>query len=73
VSLIRDSGLLDLYPAEAADPLSMKLYLLPDMAPQSLLARFVEGNPPGNRDATAEVNTLIACIEPEPNQRALSP
>ncbi len=64
VSLLRDSGLLDIYPAETTDPLSMKLYLLPDIAPQSLLARFVEGNAPGNRDAPGEVNTLIACIEP---------
>ncbi len=66
VSLLRDSGLLDTYPAGTMDPLSMKLYLLPDIAPQSVLARFVEGNHSNNRDAAVEVNTLIACIEPEP-------
>jgi hypothetical protein len=66
VSLLRDSGLLDTYPEETMDPLSMKLYLLPDIAPRSLLTRFVEGSHPGNRDAAVEVNTLIACIEPEP-------
>ncbi len=60
--LINDSGLLDVYPAETTDTLSMKLYLLPDIAPQRFLARFVEGELPGDRDAADEVNTLIGFI-----------
>jgi hypothetical protein len=43
----------------------MKLYLLPDIAPQSLLARFVDRKTPGDRDAAVEMNTLIGCIEPD--------
>ena len=38
--LLDDSGLLDTYPAETTDTLSMKLYLLPGIAPQSFFARF---------------------------------
>jgi len=63
VPLLSDSGLLNTYPTETTDTLSMKLYLLPDIAPQSLLARFVDGKPTGDRDAAVEVNTLIGCIE----------
>ena len=66
VPLLSDSGLLDGCSAETTDILSMKLYLLPDIDPQSLLARFAEGNPPvdGRRDSVA-VNTLIGYIEPD--------
>jgi hypothetical protein len=63
--LLSDSGLLDTYPTETTDTLSMKLYLLPDIAPQSLLARFVDRKTPGDRDAAVEMNTLIGCIEPD--------
>jgi hypothetical protein len=62
VPLLNDSGLLDTYPAETTDTLSMKLYLLPGIAPQSLFARFVEGRLPGDRGAAAEANTLIGYI-----------
>ena len=60
--LLKDSGLLDTYPAEITDNFSMKLYLLPGIAPQSLFRRFVEGEIPGDRDAAVETNTLIGYI-----------
>ena len=60
--LLNDSGLLDVYPAEITDNFSMKLYLLPGIAPHSLFARFVGGEIPGDRDAAVEANTLIGYI-----------
>ena len=60
--LLNDSGLLDVYPAEITDKLSMKLYLLAGMTPRSLFARFVEGEVPGGRGAVVEANTLIGYI-----------
>jgi hypothetical protein len=63
VSLLSDSGLLGTYPAETTATLSLKLYLLPGIAPQSLLTLFVDGNRPGDRDAAGESNTLIGYIE----------
>ncbi len=65
VPLLRDSGLLNTYLAETTDTLSIKLYLLPDIALQALLARFVEGRPPGGRRDRVAVNTLIGYFEPE--------
>ena len=61
--LLNDSGLLDVYPAEITDNFSMKLYLLPGIAPHSLFARFVGGEIPGHRDAAVETNTLIGYID----------
>ncbi len=61
--LLNDSGLLDTYPAETTDKLCMKLYLLPGIAPQLLLARFVEGKLPGERGAAVEANTLMGYID----------
>ncbi|HHE74245.1 MAG TPA: hypothetical protein ENL37_04070 [Desulfobacteraceae bacterium] len=60
--LLNDSGLLDTYPVEITDNFSMKLYLLPGIAPQSLFRRFVEGELPGDGDAADETNTLIGYI-----------
>jgi len=60
--LVRDSGLLESYPVETTNTLSMTLYLLPGIAPQSVLARFAGGLPPGDGDADAEANTLIGYI-----------
>jgi len=60
--LLKDSGLLDTYPFEITDNYSMELYMLPDISPQSLFTRFVEGEIPGDRDAAVEANTLIGYI-----------
>ena len=60
--LLGDSGLLDTYPVETTDALSMKLYLLPGIAPQSLFSRFVGGKPLGDGDAAVEANTLFGYI-----------
>jgi hypothetical protein len=60
--LLNNSGLLDAYPPEITDNFSMKLYLLPGIAPQSLFTRLVEGEIPGDRDAAVETNTLIGYI-----------
>lgn len=61
--LLNDSGLLDAYPAENTDGISMKLYLLPDIAPRSFFARFVEGAFQGDGSTAAEAkNTLIGYI-----------
>ena len=62
MSLLNDSGLLDTYPSETTDILSMKLYLLPGIAPRSLFARFVGGKPSGDGNAAVEENTLIGYI-----------
>lgn len=61
--LLSDSGFLDTYPAETTDTLSMKLYLLPGIAPQSLFTRFIGGKLPSDKDAAVEANTLIGYIE----------
>jgi hypothetical protein len=60
--LLSDSGLLDTYPAETTNTLSMKLFLLPGIAPLSLFARFVGGKPSGDGGAAVEENTLIGYI-----------
>ncbi len=60
--LLKDSGLLDTYPSEITDKVTMRLYLLPGMAPQSLFTRFVEGGVPDDRGAAVGVNTLIGYI-----------
>ncbi len=50
------------YPSEITDKVTMRLYLLPGMAPQSLFTRFVEGEVPDDRGAAVGVNTLIGYI-----------
>lgn len=62
LNLLKDSGLLDTYPAETTDALCLKLYLLPGMTPQFLFSRYAEGKLSGDGGAGREANTLMGCI-----------
>jgi len=62
---LNDSGLLDIYPAETAGKGSLKLYLVPGIAADCFMARFVDGaiaDSDGATDGTTQENTLIGTI-----------
>jgi hypothetical protein len=60
--LLKDSGWPDACSADTTDILSMQLFLLPGMAPQRLLYRFVGGKLPDDGEDTLQANTLIGYI-----------
>ena len=66
MSRLNDSELLDAYFVETTETLSMKLYLLPGVAPHNFFAKFVDGKLPGgggDGDVSAAANTLIGYID----------
>jgi hypothetical protein len=65
MSHLTDSGLLDTYPAKAVDTFSLKLYLLPGIAPHHFIARFIGMKVQGvhgSLDISDAANTLIGYL-----------